>query len=72
MEYMDIVAAEPFGSLREAVRSVECPCCHARPGRSCGSPSHVQSQAHSARWREARRVKAVIEVPCVEGCTNHD
>ena len=70
-EYMDTVAAEPFETLREAVRSVECPRCHARPGQPCGSPSHAQSQAHTARWREARRVKAVIEVPCVPGCANH-
>lgn len=71
-DYLDVVPAAPFKTLRQAVLGVECPRCHAPANHQCRSPSHVQSQSHSGRWREARRAGAVLDVPCQgKGCPNH-
>jgi hypothetical protein len=73
VDMMDVVPATEFGDdLRAAVCSVECPHCGEPPGAVCRNPSStVPPSMHKARWIEARRVKAVLDLPCLPGCPRH-
>ena len=57
-----VVPAEQFPDLHAAVRSVVCPRCGAAEGRGCRSSRGVQAVHHAARWAEARRIGAVIDL----------
>jgi hypothetical protein len=57
--------------------SIECPACHAKPGRQCKRPSGHGCEMHSERYRQTEREDAArcsgyepLETPNGTGCRN--